>query len=191
MDWIENIVTLEEVVEQLDPSPPREESPWHCTNIVDGILRAAGQETFGPADEAPEGILHMGRLWEAAVRPWVTHWATQRGWTAIYPQFPFHKDEIIMTVDGILNRPDEDLPAVIETKSRWSRPRDPRGRLRDMMQTKSYCKVIGATTVFMPILYLTSGPPMARVRMHQVDFTQKQIDDHWNLMVQQRDRTVA
>ncbi len=176
-------ITLEEVVDQLVTHPYRTPSPFHATAMIDKALEISGgkKKNFNP-DDFP-GVDQLGHLWEFAVRPWVRWYVESLGWKVTFA-LEMPKDGIILSLDGIAFNPQAPSQrAVIETKSRWTPKYLPTDRFRDMSQVKSYCYAAGTTNVWMPVLRISSTPPQATVRLHVLNFSQVEIAENWEMMM--------
>lgn len=139
------------------------------------------KKDFNP-DDFP-GVDQMGHLWEYAVRPWVREYARKQGWLVAF-SIEMERDGVILSLDGLAFDPQApSLIAVIETKSRWTPKYLPTDRFRDMSQVKSYCYAAGTCDAWMPVLRMKSTPPQATVRLHKLTFSQLELAENWEMML--------
>lgn len=78
-------ISLGEVADVLDP-PQIRKGGWHVTNLIgEGIAISKGKraDPFNPPENI-WGLIHMGRIWEPASKPWLTEYCSMMGLTPEY-----------------------------------------------------------------------------------------------------------
>lgn len=182
-------IPLMEVAEVLDPSQPRSEGN-HITELIQLHNKAAGKRYYDDSSSpSPEvlDIMAFGRIWEWALRGYLTHKAPEWGFDGIIFSFETERDGIYGSLDGLFVG--QDNAVVDETKARFTGPNDnfPLGHHQYPMQIKSYCKMVGTTRACMPVLHVESKPPRAQFYVYWIEFSQLEIDENWQLLLNRRD----
>jgi len=179
-------IPLSLVADLVDPPAYRDESKVHVSTLVHKAALLTGHGRDSPITPEVEDIMALGRIWEQAVRPHVREAALEEGLWAEF-QGVKEKDEVVGSLDGILYDAEKGkiLPrAVVEIKSRWSSPGDPRDNWRWMVQSKAYCLMAGVKELWMPVLYLPMrGPPKAEYVLHKLEFLEHELEENWMMLM--------
>jgi len=155
---------------------------FHLTDVIHDLQNSLGwgYDHSKPFGDSKYVVMEVGFLWEDLL-------------TRVFADRMAHRpdevtlDGIVGSPDGVGPDPDGIEPMVLEEyKATWRSNR--RSPLEDwywMTQTKSYCKMVGATVVIMRILYLMgdykgSGP---QYRVSRIVYTEKEVDDNWRVIV--------
>ena len=191
------------IADQLNIAGPRAEG-YHITSLLDASkLIASGKEVNpddfyyllpkpggGVEDEWDEmtlGMMNMGRIWEEASRAAFKARVERLGFHVDLPT-QSEKDGVVVNVDGtIWTHNPMTLVAIQESKFRFARPHDPRDNAKWMGQTKGYCKVFGCLSVWMPICFIQTRPPLVESHIYMVNFTQREVDENWQMITKTRD----
>jgi hypothetical protein len=186
------IRSMSNLADLLDPPGFRDPSKPHVTDLihaVEDLGKEAKPFDYEALPQNVKNIMAMGRIWEALVLRDVVGVGMSAGLIAV--------TKLVVETDGIIGSPDGILssgassPAeiVIEVKCRFSPSNDrfPRDNTRYMQQCKSYCHMTGARKVWMPILYLSTRPPNAEYIIHRFEFTDLEVQENWQMIVNMRD----
>ena len=186
-------------------APARAEG-WHITDIIKASKALAQGKAVNPEDfycagdgahkelsedlaRAKElGLLDMGHFWEAAARPAFVQWCGSRfGLQATGPQ-QTEADGIIANADALVkDLQTQTVVAVAECKFRFSAKTDPVTNDEWMQQVKGYCHIWETNAVWMVVGNVRSGPPGAGSRIYMLTFTDEEIDENWQLLVNTRE----
>lgn len=182
------IVPLMEVAEIIDPSKPRSEG-HHVSELITTAEKVSGKKTY--YDKEPDaqslGIMAMGRIWEAIVRPYLETRVQVWGYDSIIFGLELEKDGIYGSLDGAFIG--QSQTALSEMKCRFSGPRDdfPLGHWRYMTQIKTYCKMLDTTKACMPVLHIENRPPRCTFILYWIEFEAHEIEENWQMMLNLRD----
>jgi len=193
---------LSTIVDAFDPPQVRKPG-WHVTDLkkaADAIAKGIEVPNGGWLFEGDtSGLMSWGRMWEGAVREWVSIRAGDMGLSfwAPEPGSPgIETEDIIANLDGELiafNHP-PDLAAsgiglttsvaVVEMKATTTADTNPLTKPNWMCQTKAYCHMIGVTQVWFIVLHMPRrGAPEARVYQHIVTFEPWEIAENWQMLI--------
>ena len=194
---------LGDVADLMNTAGPRAEG-WHLTSLLDASKVIATGKEVNPDDfwyTPPErggrveeqwddmtlGMMNMGRLWEEASRDPFQERLRKLGMFVDSPTQK-DKDEVWCNVDGLIwtGRP-MTLVAVQESKFRFAKPHDPRDNAKWMGQCKGYCKVFGCLSVWMPICFIQTRPPLVESHIYMLNFSQREVDENWQMITKTRD----
>ena len=185
-------------------APTRAEG-WHITDIIKASKELAQGKAVNPEDfycagdgvhkelsedlaRAKElGLLDMGHFWEAAARPAFAQWCGSRfGLQATGPQ-QAEVDGIIANADALVkDLYTQTVVAVAESKFRFSARTDPTANEAWMQQVKGYCRIWGTTTVWMVVGNVRQAPPGAGSRIYMLTFTDAEVNENWQMLVNTR-----
>jgi len=173
-------IDLEEVADICDEnSLIRDNSRWHVSNLISSAyLISKGDIHYHESDE-PTGIMSLGRIWETAADSYLKHWANKRGGLYV-PNWVDSLDDIVANLDGVMLLPDKPM-SVVEVKLRFTMNNEI--PIRHLQQIRAYCKVLDTTKAIFMILNISSAPPMAKARLELLEFTQQQIDENWQMLI--------
>lgn len=175
------LLNLEDVADALDPPKPRSTGRWHVSNLLESAkLITKGDTRYHEYEGVPLGIMSMGRIWEAAADAYIAKWATERG--GFYsPNIVAEKDDIMASLDGAIYLPEGNV-YVVEIKLRFTANTDIPFQHRQ--QVLAYCAIYRTNLVCYVDLHLTSNPPRAEGAMRFLKFTQQEIDENWQMIIQ-------
>ena len=142
----------------------------------------------GGWDDMTLGMMNMGRLWEEASRGSFKVRVKRLGMFVDLPT-QSERDGVVVNVDGLIwsMNPKPALVAIQESKFRFAKPHDPRNNSDWMGQCKGYCKVFGCLSVWMPICFIQTRPPLVESYIYMVNFTQREVDENWSMVTKTRD----
>ena len=207
----ETALCFERVVDYLDKPEPRDETQFHVSSLVNEAARmndwrdplnktkCQWYDPLSPKVPAFTSLANMGRVVEYMFRP-IIHELVGMGDLTFNPQVNAYKDGIIGTLDGIIYRDNEDEPlAIVEMKSRWAKPHDPRTNLKWMSQVMAYLYMQEneCTTAWMPIMFLPRPTEDSNWVTHIQTFLYKleaSMDEqkaNWNLLLNARAALLA
>jgi len=187
---------MSNLADLLDPPGLRDPSKPHVTDILREIENLGKEVEPFDYDALPENvknIMAMGRIWEYLVRGDVITEAVRMNLIPVMKK-ELEVDGIIGSTDGILLNPRTGLTeTVVEIKARFSPSKSdfPSGSTRYMRQCKAYCHMSGARKVWMPILYLSTKPPNAEYIVHRFGFTDLEVQENWQMILNMRDYRYA
>ena len=139
-------------------------------------------------DEMTLSMMNMGRIWEETSRgPFKERLQRLGMWTT--PPTQSEKDGVAVNADGLIytEASPPALVAIQEAKFRFARPHDPRNNSDWMGQCKGYCKVFGCLSVWMPICFIQTRPPLVESHIYMVNFTQREVDENWRMITKTRE----
>ena len=185
-------------------APARAEG-WHITDIIKASKELAQGKAVNPDDfycagdgahkelskdlaRAKElGLLDMGHFWEAAARPALVQWCGSKfGLLATGPQ-QAEADGIIANADALVKDPyTQSVVAVAECKFRFSARTEPLANEEWMQQVKGYCHIWGTSAVWMVVGNVRQAPPGAGSRIYMLTFTDDEINENWQMLVNTR-----
>lgn len=171
---------------QRSPPEPRDRSVWHVTNLIDSArLVSRGENCYWEGSD-PNGIMSMGRIWEACIDLYLADYADRRG--GLYsPDLVLDEDGIVASLDGILFTNDFGS-AVTETKLRFTM--NPEIPMKHLQQVRAYCHLAKTDLVYYVSGHLSSAPPMASARMRVIRLTKQSIEETWEMIVNTKDYLV-
>ena len=189
------ILSMSEIADLLEPPEPRDQTRYHVSSLVNEAARVTGNTFY--VDKAPEqwqeNIMAMGRILEYDLRVICHQRAGEKG-LVFEPQIIMTLDSIVGTLDGILYDAADPTQAiaVVEMKTAWSQPRNPLENWRYMCQVQAYCKLAKCTEARMPVVNLprSHGPPNVEARLYTISFSQSEVDENWNLLLNVRDTLI-
>jgi len=185
-------IPLSEIVDPLDP--PQDRKPgYHVTDLMYAARTLAdGKQVVkkGPIVDNT-GMMSLGRLWEAACRPWTEAYCKRLG-LEYQHSVERIEDGILANLDGVAVNGGGRTAAVIEAKCTTSvKNADPTQNWYWMQQVKAYCYIEGVNQVWFTLLYLPrAAAPMALSGVHVVTFNQTEIGETWQMLVNTRDHLV-
>jgi len=162
------------------PPEPRDKTAWHVSNLLQSAhLIAKGDTRYHEYEGEVKGIMSWGRIWEAAVDCYLTHYAVNLG--GFYqPDVESIKDDIIASLDGIMWLPDMGW-LVCETKLRFTLNGEI--PLSHLQQVRAYCHLAETDLVCYVSGHITSRPPTAEARMRIIRLTKQSIEETWQGIV--------
>ena len=194
---------LGSIADHLNTAGPRAEG-WHVSTLLKASkIIAKGQPVnwrdyyYMPGDQKLEdwddmtlGMMNQGRIWEEASRGPFKARVRKVGLFVDPPSQKEH-ERIVVNVDGLIytsaGGPGPVLVAIQESKFRFARSHDPRNNSDWMGQVKGYCKVFGCLSVWMPICFIQTRPPLVESHIYMVNFTQREVDENWQMLTKTRD----
>ncbi len=158
------------------PSPARDRSRWHVSNLLTSAhLIAKGDIRYHEFEGHPSGIMSFGRIWEFAVDCYLTYYAAKRG-GFFTSDMESVAGGIIGSLDGVMWLPDLGW-LVCETKLRFTLNGDiPLGHLQ---QIRAYCYLAGTDLVCYVSGHVSSTPPTAQATMRIIRLTKQSIEECW------------
>jgi len=187
--------SMDNLADLLDPPGFRDPSKPHVTDLIYAADAIGSGKEIVPFDydalpEYSRNIMSMGRIWEHLVGADVIREACLQGLVPIMKPV-MEVDGILGSVDGALYPVDRLTQAevVVEIKARFSPPKPdfPMGNTKYMRQCKAYCHMTGARKVWMPILYFNTRPPNAQYLIHRFEFTDLEVEENWQMILNIRD----
>lgn len=176
------ITLLDEEISPVGSGVPRSESHIHVTQVIRSIEESLGRASFTDGNISV-WYREFGFIWEDLLSQ------------ILAERLGARVGEV--TLDGITGSPDgvtfsEDGSCVLEEyKCTWKgMQNDPGDNWYWMTQVKAYCKMVGATTCRLIVLYVNGdykenrGP---RVVGYKIDFTQDEIDRNWKMLKKKAD----
>ena len=168
---------IEGLADLLAPSNPRDETKPHVSSLIAKIL--------GDKDnDRPQNVINimsLGRIWEEAVmRP-----AVEAECVIFTPNVSIERDGIIGTLDGVAHTDTDSY--VWECKTRWTRYHAPEEHPRWLYQVKAYCYMMRMNKAWLTVLHLSTRPPNAESYWHELEFTDQQLAENWQMIVNARD----
>ena len=159
--------------------PPRSEG-FHLSTVLDYIENTLGIGKSGRVfTEEDKLYAELGFLWEGVLR--------ERDFDLLDPSQVYIGE---FELDGIIGSPDGvDLinEVVYEYKCTWKSPKKHpiETETRWLWQVKSYCKMVGYSTVVFRVLYINGDYSPIRPIYHtyHITFTQEELDENWNMVL--------
>ena len=205
----ETDLDFSEVVKYLDPLEIRDETKFHVSTLVNEAAQlndwrdptSGKNQWYDPnAPDVPAftSLANMGRVAEHMFRPIVQQLVTMGGYQFL-PQKICDKQEIIGTLDGLIYKEDIEEPfAVVEMKSKWAQPYDPRTNPKWMSQVMAYLYMQEneCTRAWMPIMFLprpnqdSNWVTHIQTFLFKLEFTPAELKSNWNLLLNARDALV-
>jgi hypothetical protein len=190
----------EDFADVIDPPYYRDNTKHHVTSLI-RVAKSGEMPTPMPDEIKDKGILALGRVWEYVARAYVQK--------ALHtPEFedlvgsadlellpspgPIERDEVLGNLDGILVHGDKlsteyGVPiAVAEIKLRYTlREEDPRDNWEQMHQIRAYCHMWNSGTLeaLMVKGHVANSPPGFRVDLHYLTFTEREIAETWQMIM--------
>ncbi len=161
------------------PVVPRDRKAWHVSNLLHSARSIIKGEVKYDEGSAPNGIMALGLIWEAAVDCYMLDYATQEG--GFYtPDVESVKDGILGSLDGIMYLPDMGW-LVCETKLRFSLGEDM--PMNHAQQIRAYCHLAETDLACYITGHISTTPPTARAALSIVRFTRQAIAETWQGIV--------
>lgn len=185
MDITTEDLNLSDFMNTLE-SPAHREG-HHVTDLIDVALASVGK---GYGDSEPNyNLMALGRMWEKVCAQWMYEWNGMfTGPISIF------KDGIVGSLDGSIDSEIAGIflrslktEVVVEMKLTFSSA-PPEDRFRWMAQVKAYCHMAGTNQCWMPVLYLSGRPPDARFKMHKLTFSQRELDENWQMILHAKEK---
>ena len=173
---------------------------WHLTALLNASTEMAKGKDIDPndywcsedrtdggdlADQLPEGLLDMGNLWEAATRPaLVAHFQEKFNLMVTGPT-QMERDGIVANADALAIGQGR-VAGIVECKFRYSADTDPKKQDKWIRQVKGYCHIWGTDLVYFVVGNVRSRPPGSGARIYMIQFTENEIAENWQMLVNVR-----
>jgi len=181
---------LSDAIDLIDP--PQVRLPgYHVTDLIRAAITISRGDT--PKKSGPlvddTGMMSLGRMWEAVVRPYSRVHCERLGLEYQGPEpdndmLRRERDGILANLDGLALKNGKSV-AVIEAKLTTSaKNSNPTSYYNWMAQVKAYCYMEGVRQAWFPLCYLPrSGAPMVVTKVWLVSFEQHEVDENWQMLV--------
>jgi hypothetical protein len=173
---------------------------WHLTALLDASTEMAKGKDIDPndywcseektdggdlADKLPPGLLEMGHLWEAAARPALVDYFQEKFNLMVTGPTQMERDGIVANADALAIGQGR-VAAIVECKFRYSADTDVKKQDKWMRQVKGYCHIWGTDLVYFAVGNVRSRPPGSGARIYMLQFTEKEIAENWQMLVNAR-----
>ena len=188
---------LDHTADLLDPPLDRNTSVEHVSDLIDRLAGLTGRKQYGDEEPSDLGkrLMAMGRITETILRPTITEFAENKGWTAEF-QCEAVVEGVIGSLDGKLFSEPGTVEAVVEMKSRSASPGDLMDVTNDthwryQCQTMAYCFMTGCQTAYMPILWFPRGAPDFQLKLYEIKYSIEDLLANWAALRNMRRVKVA
>ena len=156
----------------------------HLSTIIRDIQKDAGRMPDRP-DIDPNDLEHfaaVGFLWERVLVNALTEMEIQNGAPHVVRVPELFKDGIYLTPDAALLHLRAGKTTLEEWKCKWESSRKGIDDKEEwMMQIMGYCYVLGLDEAYLRVLYVNGNwkPPIPRTRQYNITFTQRDLVENW------------
>jgi hypothetical protein len=184
-------LSLQEIAEGFNPSPPRDESKVHVSDLRDALLEILGRQKREA--EVPDWVKNLGSfglIWEQVLVDTAREIARQRGLWFRKGTLIYEVDGVVGSLDGLAIQPHILTPvAVWECKTRWKAEELPTDNEKYMIQAKAYCWMAGVSQCWFPMLNIATRPPNMIQWLHVVDFSAQELMENWQSLLKMKPMT--